>query len=461
MVVEINLVGMDPQYHSLLNSWAIFWSWVFGSIFLAVWMLNVWIATRKKKKLPPGPPAWPIVGNLFQLGKNSNQSLFFLARKYGPLMTLRLGMKTAVVISSPSMAKEVLKNNDQMFAGRPSGKVPFLRPDIPGMHLRRDQVSRAVEGIYEDCLKKKSVNIGHTVFHTSFNLLGNMILSQDMFDPRSNSSKEIKETIGKYLEIVGTPNMADYFPLLQFLDLQGLTRHGTIYLQRLFGFFDEWIENRLESRRTNVGPNMGPTAEKDFLDILLDLRTDNRDESSKFTLEDIRGLLFDILLAGGETSATTIEWAMAELILNPEKLKKAQAELEEIVGAESCCEIGGFFIPKNAQIIVNVWAIGRDPGIWNEAMEFIPERFMQSDINYKGHDFELIPFGAERRICVGLPLASRMVLFVLASLLHSFEWSLPDGEQIDMSEKFAITMQKAIPLNAIPTPRLPSNLYVC
>eukprot|EP01018_Ginkgo_biloba_P025598 Gb_27512 [translate_table: standard] len=361
-------------------------------------------------------------------------------------------------------------------------------------HLRRDQVSRAVEGIYEDCLKKKSVNIGHTVFHTSFNLLGNMILSQDIFDPRSNSAKEFKETLEKYVEIIGTPNMADYFPLLQFLDLQGLTRHGTIYLQRLFGFFDEWIENRLESRRTNVGP----TAEKDFLDILLDLRTDNRDESSKFTLEDIRGLLFDILLAGGETSAATIEWAMAELILNPEKLKKAQAELEEIVGcnrkveecdterlpylqavvkevfrlhpaapfliphrAENCCEIGGFFIPKNAQIIVNVWAIGRDPGIWNEAMEFIPERFMQSDIDYKGHDFELIPFGAGRRICVGFPLASRMVLFLLASLLHSFEWSLPDGQQIDMSEKFAITLHKAIPLNAISTPRLPSDLYIC
>eukprot|EP01018_Ginkgo_biloba_P025601 Gb_06566 [translate_table: standard] len=412
---------------------------------LEVWMLNVWIATRKKKKLPPGPPAWPIVGNLFQLGKNSNQSLFFLARKYGPLMTLRLGMKTAVV---------------GQYRKRLSA---FLRPDIPDMHLRRDQVSRAVEGIYEDCLKKKSVNIGHTVFHTSFNLLGNMILSQDMFDPRSNSAQEFKETIGKYLEIVGTPNMADYFPLLQFLDLQG-----------------DWQGSH---------PNF---TKKKWVIIVLDI------ESNQLLEIIIMSIADDILLAGGETTATTIEWAMAELILNPEKLKKAQAELEEIVRcnrkveecdterlpylqavvkevfrlqpaaqfliphrAENCCEIGGFFIPKNAQIIVNVWAIGRDPGIWNEAMEFIPERFMQSDIDYKGHEFELIPFGAGRRICVGLPLASRMVLFVLASLVHSFEWSLPDGEQIDMSETFAVALQKVIPLNATPTPRLPSNLYVC
>eukprot|EP01018_Ginkgo_biloba_P006516 Gb_15956 [translate_table: standard] len=155
---------------------------------------------------------------------------------------------------------------------------------------------------------------------------------------------------------------------------------------------------------------------------------------------------------------------MAELIRNPQTMKRARAEVEEIVGcnkkveesdterlpylqavmkevlrlhppaplllphrADASCEIAGFVIPKNRQVIVNAWAIGRDPASWTDPLEFIPERFLELERDYKGHDFELIPFGAGRRICVGIPLAIRMLPFVLASLLHSFDWSLPDG----------------------------------
>jgi cytochrome P450 len=156
---------------------------------------------------------------------------------------------------------------------------------------------------------------------------------------------------------------------------------------------------------------------------------------------------------------------MTELIRNPEKMKRVQAELDEVVGrermveesdaerlpylravvkevfrlhpaapfliphrADNRCEIAGFVIPKHTQIIVNVWAIGRDPSIWKEPLKFIPERFIDketSSVDYKGQNFELIPFGAGRRMCVGLPLASRMVHLLLGSLLHSFEWAPP------------------------------------
>ena len=191
---------------------------------------------------------------------------------------------------------------------------------------------------------------------------------------------------------------------------------------------------------------------------------------------------------------------MAELICNPEKMKRAQADLDEVVGrnrrveesdterlpylcavvkevfrlhpavpfliphrADERCEISGFVIPKHSQIIVNVWAIGRDPAIWNEPSKFVPERFIDSkmsSVDYRGQHFELIPFGAGRRICVGLPLASRMIHLVLASLLHSFDWTLPKGTvQLDMTEKFGITMAKAVPLEAIPTARLPPDVY--
>ena len=201
-------------------------------------------------------------------------------------------------------------------------------------------------------------------------------------------------------------------------------------------------------------------------------------------------------------SSTTIEWALADAIHDPRIIKKTQAELEEAIGkdrrveesdidflcylcylhtvvkkmlhlhppvpllvphrAESSCEVAGYMIPKNSQVLVNAWAIGRDPTIWNEPLEFKPERFMESELEYKGQNFELIPFGAGRRICPGLPLAHRMVHVIIASLLHSFNWSLPDGmtgQKMNMTEKFGITLQRASPLIAVPSPRLPAYLF--
>ena len=207
----------------------------------------------------------------------------------------------------------------------------------------------------------------------------------------------------------------------------------------------------------------------------------------------------NLFLAGSETGSSTIEWAIAEAIRNPRIMKKAQAELENVIGkdrrveesdidrlpylhavvketfrlhpaaplliphrAESSCEVAGYVIPKDTQVLVNAWAIGRDPTIWSEPLEFKPERFMDSELEYRGQNFELIPFGAGRRICPGLPLAHRMVHVVIASLLHSFNWSLPDGitpENMDMTEKFGATLQSASPLIAVPSPRLPVHLF--
>eukprot|EP01018_Ginkgo_biloba_P019792 Gb_03773 [translate_table: standard] len=200
-----------------------------------------------------------------------------------------------------------------------------------------------------------------------------------------------------------------------------------------------------------------------------------------------------------ETTSATIEWTMAEMIRNPQTMKRVQVELDDVVGrhrrveesdiqnlpylhavitevlrlhpaaplllphtTHKVCEVGGYLIPQKSQVLVNVWAMGRDPAIWREPLDFLPDRFLEGDdkMDYKGHNFDLIPFGAGRRICVGLPLANRMLHLLVASLLHSFEWRLPDGQnshhEMDMTEKFGITLQKAVPLIAIPTPRLPS-----
>eukprot|EP01018_Ginkgo_biloba_P018190 Gb_34291 [translate_table: standard] len=520
---------MDLTSVSLISS-PLFLSYMLGGVSLLFLVFNVWdIAYRKKAKLPPGPPGWPVVGNLFQIGNMPNESLFHLAKKYGPIITLHLGVKTTIVVSSPDMAKEVLKIHDQVLSGRtvieaakcasygessvvwnacgPRWRMLrricntelFSAKRLEALqHLRRDQVFRMVGLIYEDHLNGKSVSIGHTVFLTGVNLLGNMIFSQNMFGRDSEAGEEFKEAVAQLMELGGVANLADFFPWLRFLDPQGVSRGTTKYLKFIFGLFEKFIKERLASRQ-NGSYGSGGAHEKDLLDVLLDSRSDGGGDNVKFTEKEMTRFVYDMFVAGSETTSTTIEWAMAELIRNPHTLKRVQAELEEVVGrhrkveesdterlpylhavvkevfrlhpsaplliqhrAESSCEIAGFVIPKGAEVLVNVWAIGRDPNIWKEPLTFDPERFWESEIEYRGQHFELLPFGSGRRICPGLPLANRMVHFVLASLLHSFDWTLPDGqppEKMDMTPKYGISLLKALPLNAIPSPRLPATLY--
>lgn len=198
--------------------------------------------------------------------------------------------------------------------------------------------------------------------------------------------------------------------------------------------------------------------------------------------------------AGTDTTTSTLEWAMAELLHNPHTLAKVQSELKSTIGlnrkleekdvetlpylkaviketlrlhpplpflvphmAMSSCKMLGYYIPKETQVLVNVWAIGRDPKTWKDPMEFKPERFLDPNtVDYRGRHFEFIPFGSGRRMCPAVPLASRVLPLALGSLLHAFDWVLADDmkpEEMDMSERMGITLRKAIPLKAIPIPR--------
>ncbi|KAG8391715.1 hypothetical protein BUALT_Bualt01G0216000 [Buddleja alternifolia] len=121
--------------------------------------------------------------------------------------------------------------------------------------------------------------------------------------------------------------------------------------------------------------------------------------------------------------------------------------------AETDVEINSYIIPKNAQILVNVWANDGDSNTWSNGDSFMPERFLNNQIGFRGKDFELIPFGAGRRICPGLPLAYRMLHLMLATLISNFGWKLEKRvkpEEVNMNEEFGHTLEKAIPLKATP-----------
>lgn len=204
------------------------------------------------------------------------------------------------------------------------------------------------------------------------------------------------------------------------------------------------------------------------------------------------------MLAGSmDTSATSVEWAISELLRNPRVMKKVQKELEIVVGLKrkvvesdldkleyldmvikenfrlhpvaplliphqslEDCMVEDFFIPKKSRVIVNAWSVMRDPNAWTDPEKFWPERFEGSNIDVKGRDFQFIPFGSGRRGCPGIQLGLTVVRLVVAQLVHCFDWRLCNHmlpSDLDMEEEFGLTMPRANHLIAIPTYRLYSD----
>ena len=169
-------------------------------------------------------------------------------------------------------------------------------------------------------------------------------------------------------------------------------------------------------------------------------------------------------MAGTDTTSNSLEWAMAEVLRNPHIMAKAKEELKDVIGkgklvdeadisrlpylqcivketlrlhppvplliprkTETKVTLDGYIVPEGTQVLINVWAIGRDPSTWDNSFEFKPERFLNSELDVRGRDFELIPFGGGRRICPGLPLAVRMLPVMLGALLNNFDWEINAG----------------------------------
>ncbi|KAL0464443.1 UNVERIFIED_CONTAM: cytochrome [Sesamum latifolium] len=479
---------------------------------------SLWILRRAvkpnpgRRKLPPGPNPLPIIGNILELGQKPHQSLAKLSKVYGPLMRLKLGTMTTVVVSSPEIARIVLQKSDQVLSSRthPDAiraldhhklSVAWMPVDNQwrklrkvckekmfsvqrldaNQGLRREKLRQLKDYVNGCCADGQAVDVGRAAFTTSLNLLSATLFSVDFAAFGSDSSQELRDVVWGIMAVVGRPNFSDYFPILQLVDLQGIFRESTFYFKKCFAIFDEIIRQRLQVQGSDS------MSKNDMLEALLDI---NQKNESELSFDDIKHLLLDLFVAGTDTTSGTVEWAMAELMRNPEKLSKARTELRNVVGqneevqesdisrlpylqavvketfrlhptvplllprkAVEDVEINGFIVPQNTQVLVNVWAIGRDSSVWPNPDVFMPERFMERETDFHGQHFELLPFGGGRRICMGLPLANRMVHLVLATLISNFDWKLEEGlklEEVDMKEKFGLTLQKAIPLKALP-----------
>ncbi|XP_074355954.1 desmethyl-deoxy-podophyllotoxin synthase-like [Apium graveolens] len=295
--------------------------------------------------------------------------------------------------------------------------------------------------------------------------------------------------------------VADMYPSLKFLHLISRVRPR---MEKAFKEFDKVFGDISEHRKRKVAPD-----EEDLADVLLRVQRDGfleyplTDDNIKAVILCIafssvqrvetgdlnwERVALDIITGGSETSTATLTWAMSELIKSPKVMEKAQAEVREVfrgrkdvneIGLDELnylkmviketlrdqCQINDFDIPVKTKVIINAWAIGRDPRFWSDSKIFKPERFQDSPVDFKGADFHYIPFGAGRRICPGISFAHPNIMLGLAQVLYHFDWILPGGlknEELDMTEKFSNTLCRKQDLNVIPIARdtSPVELYL-
>ncbi|XP_010253990.1 PREDICTED: probable (S)-N-methylcoclaurine 3'-hydroxylase isozyme 2 [Nelumbo nucifera] len=474
-------------------------------IFFLLSILSVVLFLKPSpNNLPPGPFSWPIIGTLLpKLKKQPHVELSKLAQRFGPLMLLKFGVEPVVVASSHVAAVEVLKNQDRLLSGRFAPHSVRIKGYIEHSmvwadctdywkmvrkvwrtelfstkmldiqaHAREEKVSELMKFLIRK--EGEKVNFADVIFGSILNILGALIFSKDVYDfeDRTDNNLGMKGMIRQLMILAAIPNLADLYPILGGSDFQGLRKASAACVKRMN---ESWAAI-VKQRRKN-----DDHSKNDFLQVLLD---------SGFSDPQIDAMLLETFGPGSDTSTSTIEWAMAELLRNPEKLVKVREELDRVIRrsnnvkesdlpnlpylhacvketlrlhppvtfllphrAMETCQMMNYTIPKGCQLMVNTYAIGRDSKTWEKPLSFLPERFLNSELDYQGNDFQYIPFGAGRRICPGLSLATRVVRLILASLLHTFDWSLPDGmhpDELDMNDKFGLALQKDIPLVVIP-----------
>ncbi|KAL7165164.1 hypothetical protein ACSBR2_040941 [Camellia fascicularis] len=470
--------------------------------------------TTPNPPLPPGPLGLPILGSLPFLDPELHTHFSTLSQTHGPILTLRLGTKIGIVISSPSISRQILKDHDVTFANRdvtvagreaayggadivwtPYGpewrmlrkvcvREMLSNATLDSVYgLRRRELRRTIQYFYSRVGSR--VNVGEQMFLTAMNVITNMLWGGTVKgEERGKMGAEFRQVVAEMTELLGKPNLSDFFPGLARFDLQGLQKRTKGLAKRFDRIFQNIIDQRLK-----IDGHAEESA--DFLQFLLKLKDDG-DAKTPLTITHLKALLMDMIVGGTDTTSNTVEFALAEMMNKPQVLRKAQQEVETVVSKDNIveeshihklpylyavmketlrlhpalpllvphcptesCIVGGYTVPKGARVFVNVWAVHRDPSVWKNPLEFDPERFLEdSKWDYSGNDFNYFPFGSGRRICAGTAMAERMFMFSLASLVHSFDWKLPEGEKLDLEEKFGILLKKKVPLVAIPTPRL-------
>ncbi|CAM0876352.1 unnamed protein product [Alopecurus aequalis] len=476
---------------------------------------------NKGVQLPPSPPAIPFLGHLHLVAeKPLHATLRRLADRYGPVFSLRLGARNAVVVSTAAGARECFTEHDVTFANRPQFPSQLLvsfggtsliisnygprwrilrrvaavqllsthrvacmsgviAAEIRAMTRRICRTAAAGGGAARVHMKRRLFELSLSVLmETIANTKGTRPVA-DADTDMSMEAQEFKKVMDEIITYIGAANMWDFLPVMRWFDVFGVRNKILAVVSKR----DAFLRRLIEAERQRLDDGGGQGDKKSMIAVLLTLQ---KTEPEVYTDSMIMALCAVLFGAGTETTSTMTEWAMSLLLNHPAVLKKAQAEIDASVGnsrlvaaddvahlaylqciisetlrlyppapllltheSSADCKVGGYNVPRDTMLIVNACAIHRDPATWEDPTVFRPERFEDG----KSDGLLVIPFGMGRRGCPGETLARQMVGMVLATMLQCFDWEQVDGVEVDMAEGGGITMPKAVPLEAMCSPR--------
>ncbi|KAK7250976.1 hypothetical protein RIF29_33792 [Crotalaria pallida] len=467
--------------------------------------LNFLFPTRRQRNLPPGPPCLPIIGNLHLLAHPLHRTLHRLSQKHGQVFSLWFGSRFVVVVSSPAAVQECFTKNDVTLANRPpllSAKhigynftavtvAPYgdhwrnvrriMSLEVLStqrlnslLEIRRDEIKKLVQNLARESREEfAKVELKSRLSEMTFNTIMRMIsgkryYGEDCDVTSVEEARQFREIIKELISVGGSSNPAEFVTILRWFDFDKLENKMKSIASRTDAFLQGLIdEHRSKKQSANT-----------MIDHLL---SQQQSQPEYYTDQIIKGIILVMLLGGTETSATTLEWAMSALLNHPQVLRKARDEIDTHIGQDRLidesdtsklpylekiisetfrlhpafpllaphfsskdCTIGGYNVPKSTILLVNAWAIHRDPQLWSDPTQFKPERFEK-----EGEADKLIPFGLGRRACPGSNLGLRTVFLTLGLLIQCFEWKRMSEGEVDMTEGKGATTPKAIPLEAM------------
>ncbi|XP_010557182.1 PREDICTED: cytochrome P450 71A1-like [Tarenaya hassleriana] len=475
-------------------------------LFLPLLLCVVYIMKpREKLNLPPSPPKLPIIGNLHQFGTLPHRSLAALSQKYGGLMLLQLGSFKTLFVSSAEAVEEIMKKHDVVFSNRPylKGQSDFMygghdvvfspygdywrqAKKICVMQLLSQKMVRELHPVRAQVVKEMLKKIercrvrGSPVdFNELFYVTANEMIWRSATGGGGEFSEPYMKIVREAQRLAGLMSFTSMFSYLQWIDnLTGFKAS----MKRVCENLDQLMNRLIEHGRRNNGGNKG------FVSILLHLQREGKLDIA-LGEKDVKGILQSLFTGATDTVPSTLEWIMAEIVQKPKVTRKVQEEITSVVGdreeiresdieqlhylklvvkealrihafglfpreTSEAVRLCGYDVPSKTRVMINNWAVQHDPTIWENPLQFLPERFEEPLHNSSKY----IPFGFGRKTCPGAAYAVSFAENVIANLLHRYDWTLPGGldpSNLDLSEKFAVAIYKKDPLKLVPVLRHP------
>lgn len=472
-----------------------------------------WATKSSTRPIIPGPVMALL--SVFT-GSTPHRRLSMLARSYHAekLMAFSIGLTRFVISSEPETAKEILgspgfadrpvkESAYQLLFHRAMGFAPygeywrnlrrisalhlFSPKRITGSEAFRNEVGlKMVDEVKKVMKDNRHVEVKRILHYGSLNNVMMTVFGK-CYEFYEGEGVELEALVSEGYELLGVFNWSDHFPVLGWLDLQGVRKRCRCLVEKVNAFVGGVIEeHRVKRVRGGCVKDEGTG---DFVDVLLDLENEN-----KLSEADMIAVLWEMIFRGTDTVAILLEWILARMVLHPDIQAKAQREIDSVCGpyrlvseadmpnlrylqgivketlrvhppgpllswarlAVHDVTVGGkHVIPKGTTAMVNMWAITHDERFWAEPERFRPERFVEEeDVNIMGSDLRLAPFGSGRRVCPGKALGLASVHLWLAQLLQNFHWVQFDGVSVELDECLKLSMEMKKPLACKAVPRV-------